>query len=262
MNVTEFLQWFFTPEPLFVGQRGFEAFGTAHLLTLAFCLVLIVLVVRGYARLPRGGDADAVRQRRRYLQTLSLVPVALLASRDVVIVVRGLMVPIFWPLHVCNLAEFTCVAFAFTPASRKRLRRLLGSVVFCWGLSGGAGALLFPGWSYCPIWTYASLGGFAEHSLMFAFAICMLFLHDFVPRLRDIWYPTVVSVAVGLFFLLVFNPAFDTNFFFVSRPLDMGTPFVQVYRAFGDPLWLAAYLAIAMGVWLLSYGIYRLIARM
>lgn len=88
----------------------------------------------------------------------------------------------------------------------------------------------------------------------------MLIDHEFAPRPRDIWRPLAVSVAVGLFFLLVFNPTFDTNFFFVSRPLDMGIPFVQVYQALGYPVWLLAYLAGVLAVWALSYGVWKLIS--
>lgn len=249
----EALTYFFTPEPLFLAHPdGVVAFSAVHLVTIAICALVIVCIVRAYVRLPH--DFTPGSPRRRFLVVCSLIPVALLASRDIAMCAAGMMVPIFWPLHICNFCEYLAVAYALTGSEA------VGDVFYPWAMVGGIGALLFPSWMpYTPALTYASLGGFAEHALIVALALAIVIGGDFRPALRRLWRPTLAAVLAGGVFLLV-NPLFNTNFFFVREPLA-GTPFELLANVFGAPGFLVPYLLADVILWTLMILLARLIQR-
>lgn len=248
MDVQTALAAFFTPEPVFMdegglaaGGPGFALFGTGHLLMLALCCLLIAVLVVRFMRLPEGVAWGS--PRRRFLVSCACVPVALLASRDIALVACGLFIPVFWPLHICNFCEYLAVAFALSASER------VGDVFYPWACVGGTGALLFPSWTYCPLASYASIGGFIEHALLVTMVICMVCGREYRPSYRRLWLPFVVAVAAGAFFL-AFNPVFGTNFFFVTKPLP-NTPFEWAAAVVGDPGYLLPYAALALGAWAL-----------
>lgn len=231
------LEWFLTPEPVLwrSGEGGFVPWGPEHLAMLAALAAVDALLVRRYLR----RDAQG---RRHQLQVMCAVPVALLASRDLQDVALGIFWPQFWPLHVCNLCEYLGLAWVLTDW------RPLADIYYPWASVGALGALLFPGWAYyCPILSFASLGGFLEHALMVATCCCMVGGGEYVPEYRRLWLPGMAAAGLGLLFRWL-NPVFGTNFFFVSSP-SAGSPLVLLADAFGDPGWLAAYLAGAVVVW-------------
>lgn len=244
---------FFVPEPILLEQgHGFALFGLEHRVVLGICLVCAGLLARRYTRLPRGLAWG--RPRRRMLLVLAVVPLALLASRDVALVALGLLSPIFWPLHICNFCEYLALAFALTCDCPSAY--LVGELFFAWSATGALSALLFPGWSYCPLWTYASLGGFAEHTLLLVMVWAPVLGGDFVPSARHLWIPLVAAIVGGALFR-PFNAAFDTNFFFVAHPL-VDTPFEWLSNVWGDPGYLVPYLLLS---WLLWVGWYMLAAH-
>lgn len=246
----EGLAWFLTPEPVLLARgEGFATFGPQRLAVLACCLASFSLLLRRYCRLPAGLAPGS--PRRRMLVATSVVPLALLASRDVALAADGLLVPIFWPLHVCNLCEYLALAYALTCDSGAG--EPVGEVLFAWGATGGLSALLFPGWSYCPILTYASLGGFAEHTLLLVCAWAPVAGGDFSPSVRRSWIPALAALLAGALFRLA-NPVFDTNFFFVTQPLA-DTPFEAFADLLGNPGYLVPYALGAYGVWIAWYAL-------
>lgn len=248
------LAWFFTPEPVLLSQgNGFSLFSGAHLVVLAVCLIVSALLVVRYRGLPKGVEWGS--RRRHQLLAMAIVPLAFLLSRNIQLIALGLYANIFWPLHICNFSEYLSLAYALHPQGRGG--RHLGNLLFCWGLSGGIGALLFPGWSYCPILSYVSVSGFVEHTLLMTIVLCVLAGHDLAPDIKGFWLPGVCAIGGGLFFRW-FNSIFDTNFFFVTRPGDAGAPFAFVAGIFGNPGYLVPYFLIVVGVWFLMYGIWWL----
>ncbi|MST73002.1 TMEM164 family acyltransferase [Olsenella porci] len=231
---------FLTPEPVFLShpEGGFATFGPQHLCMLAIMAALSVVLLRAFRRLPAGWGRGTARHR--FLVTVAAVPLALLGSRDSILIARGLMTPNFWPLHICNICEFLNLALAVSES------RHIARVAYPWGMVGGIGALLLPGWTYCPVWSYASVGGFVEHALMVVCCLCMVGGGLYRPRLRHLWEPTVAAVTGGLLFRIL-NPVLGTNFFFVTQPV--AAPFVWGVRRFGDPGFLVIYLLIALALW-------------
>lgn len=250
--------WFFAPESRFMLERsgGFETLGPAHLLVVACCAVAVVLLVRRYRRLPAG--LVGASPRRRQLVAMAVIPPVLLLSRALTLIAAGQFWAIFWPLHICNICEYLCVVLAIHPHGR--FGQGLGNLLFCWGIVGGVGAIVLPGWSwYCPLFCWASLCGFAGHALMLASVLCVVVGRDVRPSVRWIWLPIAAGVAGGALFSLV-NPVWGTNFFFVTDPAAAGAPFAWGLATFGDPGFLAAYLAIVTAIWLCLYLAAKLLA--
>jgi hypothetical protein len=111
-------------------------------------------------------------------------------------------------------------------------------------LPSGLLALAFPGWYYCPMLTWASICGFVGHANLVAFALSLILSGDVKPRLRNAWVP-LAYLACYLAVIFPFNRAFDTNFAFINWPIA-GTPLVAMEKAFGNPGYLAPYLALMM----------------
>ena len=251
------LDAFFVPEPILLERGcGFALFGPEHRMALGICLACAGLLTWRYTRLPRGLAWG--RPRRRMLLALAVIPLALLASRDVVAAVLGLLSPIFWPLHICNCCEYLALAFVLTcdrPAAH-----VVGELFFAWGATGALAALLFPGWSYCPLWTYASLGGFVEHTLLLVMVWAPVVGGDFVPNARHLWIPLVAAVVGGVL-SRPFNAAFGTNFFFVTQPLG-GTPFEWLAGVFGNPGYLVPYLLLSCLLWIGWHAVAASVVRL
>jgi hypothetical integral membrane protein (TIGR02206 family) len=237
---------FFEPEPLLMHEnRGFDMYGPEHAVALVACIFFIWLLTRRYLRLPQGMRWGS--ERRSQLLAMAVAPLALLASRDLIMVVEGCFSDFYLPLHSCNICEFIDLAYVIWPTA------WLGDIVFTLGFLGGVAALLMCGWSYCPIWSYASVGGFVEHSLLVAFALCITLGRDFEPDERRIWRPILFTTVMGLL-ARVFNSFHGTNFCFVSWPVG-GTPLELFYDWFGNPGYLVPY---AIGVFLCFWVLYRL----
>lgn len=220
-------------EPLLWGGTGFAMFGPWHLLWLAICAAVIVLLVHGYRSLPAN---DSWRGGRRWLVLLAaVVPNALLLWGDVIKVQTGTFSPNWWPLHLCNVAEYVCLWHALAPS------RVTRELLLCFGLTGGLCAMLFPGWTYCPPYTLPCISGFLEHAFIFSVSLMALDDPRKAPRWRDAW----ISLAAAVFYLVVFrwfNGVFDTNFGFVTSPA-VGSPLAWWEDAFGNPGYLVPYMA-------------------
>ena len=91
-------------EPLLWGGQGFAMFGPWHLLWLAICAAVIALLVHGYRSLP--ADNSWHGGRRWLVLAAAIVPNALLLWGDVLKVQTGTFSPNWWPLHLCNIAEY------------------------------------------------------------------------------------------------------------------------------------------------------------
>ncbi|MBP3884730.1 MAG: YwaF family protein, partial [Olsenella sp.] len=228
----------FVAQPLCQGGAGFAPFGSEHLAWLAVCLAIVAGVVLVWKWLPKGEGLAA--PRRRLVLALSLVPVALLASDDLLMVATGTFFAPWWPLHVCNLAELVCVAHALAPC------RLTRELLLTIGLSGSCAALLFPGWSYCPALSWPAVCGFLEHSLVLA--LSLLAVSD--PLTSPRWADLALSCAtVGAYAALFrwLNPILGADFGFVSGAAA-NSPLEAWQGRWGDPGYLVPYAATFLAV--------------
>jgi hypothetical integral membrane protein (TIGR02206 family) len=242
---------FFEPEPLLMNEGcGFSHFGPEHIVAMLVCAAFIALVAWRFSRMP--ADLGWKGPRRRALLVLAVVPLALLGSRDAIMAARGCFSGGFLPLHACNIAEGADLVFAIWPSV------WAGDIVFCLGIVGGIAAILLCGWTYCPIWSYVSLGGFAEHSMLVAFALCMLMSGTYVPDRRRLAWPCAFTLCMAAGAHAV-NGVFGSNYCFVSRPLP-GTPLEFFANLLGNPGYLVPYAVGVMAAWWGLYAAYDAIS--
>lgn len=248
---------FLTPEPVLFHEhaQGFALFGMGHLVSLAVSALIIAFALRTYLSLPKSLDEGLSGQRRLALCAMSGTAVLIICGKCLSYAALGILEPLFWPLHICNLSEFVALGYALSPQSRTGKR--LADLLFCWGISGCAAALLFPGWhGYCPAWSLASLCGFVEHALVLACALCSLVGGDYEPQPRRAWFVALVTVVCGAIFRVA-NPLLNTNFFFVTNPAGAGGPGPWLLATFGDPWFLLPYLVLAIGLWTTQFAVWR-----
>ena len=238
------------------GSEGFAWFGPGHLVSLVLSFALVAILVMRYLRLPSDAQLRPSPLRQAQLLAMAGGSVAVIGAKCASYVALGLFEPLFWPLHVCNLCEFAALGYALAPRSAVGCR--LADLLFCWGITGCAGALVLPGWSYyCPAASLASVCGFVEHALVLACALCIVVGGDYQPEPRRGWFVLLATVACGGLFRVA-NPIWGTNFFFVTNPAAVGGPFLWMLASFGDPGFLVPYLALAVASWCGLYACWRL----
>lgn len=229
---------FFTPEPAMVDGSGFDSLEEEHLTALALCLLGIIGFCRAYRATPPSEERWG--RRHRMLAILAGAMLAMRLSHDVLCIAAESFSPPWWPLHLCNICELLCLAYVLVPCEP------IGLMVFGLALPSGILALVFPGWSYCPMLTWASVCGFAEHAGMVAFSLALLLGGDVAPRPGKVWAP-LAFLACYLAIIYPLNHVLDTNFAFVNWPID-DTPLMTLAELFGNPGYLVPYLAIIVTV--------------
>ena len=227
---------------------GFRLFGAQHLLWLALCAILITLLVKRYAKMPKGDP-----RRRRMLLVVGIFPQCSLALTNFLCASQGLYDSTRLPLYLCNVCELLILIDTLHPNS------FCGECAFALSIVCGAVALLFPGWHQCPAWNIMSVTGFAEHSCLVAFPLMRLASGEVKPRWQRIWMPLVTVVAYGCA-IIPYNLAFGSNFGFIPDP--MGTqPLEGIYQLLGNPLYtLLVFLCACAGI-AGEYAIFELTLR-
>lgn len=221
------------------GGRGFDLLGPEHLAVLALCAAAVALAVAAYKRLPEGCGKGSLR--RRALLAVSSAELCSLALTNVLTALEGAYTAAKVPLYTCNLCEALDLADAVRP------RRWLDASCLAMGVFGGACALVFCGWSGCPIWSVSSVAGFFEHSCIVAFPLMKVAGGDYAPRPSDALAPSLVTMA-DLAVAVPYNVAFGTNFMFVPDPHGV-VPLQGIHDALGNP----AYALLVVAVMCLSY---------
>lgn len=239
----------FTAQPVLLDAfnagetSGFAMFGPEHLVWLTACTILIAATTRWHTWLATRNPRHALWLVRGMVAII----IGCLASEDALMIAAGMFWPAWWPLHLCNFAEFICVGYALRP--NRTCRELLLTV----GISGSVCAMLFPGWSYCPPYTWPVACGFVEHALIFATTLCALSDSRQLPRWRDMWISAAFLVCYTAFFRW-FNVTLGANFGFVTRPAE-GSPMVQWEAMFGNPGYLVPY-GLVYALWIvIAHGI-------
>lgn len=246
----------FTAQPVLLDAfnhgetRGFAEFGAQHLAWLGVCMALIVGFTWRFVSLRR----HSARRALWLLRAMVFIMMACLVSEDALMIVAGMFWPAWWPLHLCNFAEFFCVGYAVYP--NRVCRELLLSL----GMTGSACAMLFPGWSYCPAYTWPVVCGFVEHALIFAVTLCALSDWRELPLWRDLGISVAFVIAYVVFFRW-FNVTMGANFGFVTRPAE-GSPLVWGEQVFGNPGYLVPYLLALIGSMALFHALVELWRRL
>ena len=217
---------------------GFSLFGWGHLLWLALWLCLCVTLGRLYAK----WNETQRRACRRVLAGLLLLDELF---KVISTLATGRFQLDFLPLHLCSINIFLILADALRPSDS--LREILYAVC----LPGAFFALVFPGWSYLPLWNGLCIHSFTAHILLFLYPfllICGGFRPSFSRFLKLL--PLCFLTALGAYF---FNQAFGTNFMFL-RYAGTGNPLSLFEAALGSPGYLVGIPVLCALCWTVLYG--------
>lgn len=227
------IKYFFTPETQLPSGLGFEHYGLAHIAALFLCAGFTAALCIIYSRCEK-------RKRLRLFLGLTLMLCELL--RLVNLAVHGGLDVYQLPLHLCGLAVF------FTLWHSIRPNELIGSFLYFCCMPGAACALLFPDWTFCPIWSFHSLLAFFIHSLLIAYPLALVLSADISPKAA-----LLPRCALLLLFLALpvylFDRIFNANYMFLLSPAP-DSPLSWFASFLGKPGYLLGYIPMIAAVWL------------
>lgn len=212
-------------------------FSAGHFLFLAAGAVFVFFLCRIYKR--RG----TIGRRRIRLITagaalfLELLRAGLLAAAGEYDVYR-------LPLHLCGMAVYISAFHALTQ------NRLTGQFLYAFCMPGAIFALIFPDWSYYPLFHFMTFTGFALHVLLVAYTLMLVTSGELVPQTGKL--PACLAVmlvlAAGVY---VFDRATGTNYMFLNWPSE-GSP-LEWFSSLGRPGYILGYFPILAVVWTIMY---------
>ena len=200
------MQYVFTPESQLPAEVGFSHFDRGHL------TVLLVLALVSGAVVLWGCRLEEER-RLRLERAMALTMVGMELLKDLVLAQIGAFDLGYLPLHLCSMAMFICLYWAWHPWS-EGAGQLLWSLCF----AGGMAALLFPDWTDMPLWHFQSIHSFLYHGMLVQFSLLAVVSGQARPSLKNAWkagaFLAVVAVPV-----YAFDRVFGTNYMFLLHPV-------------------------------------------
>ncbi len=235
---------------------GLAAFGPVHLAYIVSFLLLSVCYGLYYRRLDarRRMTADRILGSFVFFCGLFEYGVTALIGRFSLYTL---------PIHVCSLMFSLAPVHAWTGAARPgsfaaKLHGFLGAVLFHPGLPGVWAALLFPDWLDAPFWNYLSVSGFLVHGFLSVYGASLLVnmaqSREPRPLFRRDLKSSLLFLSVGAVFMLLFDKATGTNYWFMACP-SADSPFLGVYARAGWAGYVLAYALTALLVTALWYAL-------
>lgn len=221
------MQYAFTPESQLPAEVGFLHFGPGHL------TVLLVLAVISGAVVLLGCRMREPR-RLKLERAMAVAMVGMELVKDFILGLIGAFDVGYLPLHLCSIAMFICLYWAWHPHS-DGAGQLLWSLCF----SGGLAALLFPDWTDMPLVHFQSVHSFVYHAMLVQFSLLAVISGQARPSLKSAWKAGVFLVVVAVP-VYGFDRAFGTNYMFLLRPVP-GTPLELCARLPGQWGYLLGY---------------------
>ena len=181
---------------------AFKLFGPLHLAELGLTLLASLISCHFYKKC----DED---KRRRVLIVLAVAIAAEEIVKDVVFLATGQFDMETLPFHLCGVNIFIALWFAF------RRNDYIAEFLYAFGLAGTWVALITTSWQACPLYNFSHMHSVFFHGLLAVF--CSLVIADgHRPHIWNIWKVFVI-LALTIIPAIIFDVAFDTNFFFLKR---------------------------------------------
>lgn len=240
-------RFFLTPEAELPKDVGFALYGKWHLLFLAGIAGLTVFMLCSLRR----KQAEA---QNRVLRGLSVSMVILEICKDFLLALIGAFSTSYLPLHLCSIAMFVCLYYAFHPNSQGA-GQLLYSVCF----PGALCALLFPDWTAFPILHFQSLHSFLYHLLLVEVSLSPVAWGRIRPGIREIPRSLVFLVVVAVP-VYIMNHIMHTNYMFLQIP-SKGSP-LELFAAIpGKWGYLLGYLLLVLAILVFLNAPFSLVSR-
>lgn len=221
------MQYVFTPESQLPAEVGFSHFDRGHLTVLMVLALVSAAVVFWGCRQPE-------ERRLKLEKAMALTMLVLELLKDFILAQIGAFNLGYLPLHLCSMAMFICLYWAWHPWS-EGAGQLLWSLCF----TGGMAALLFPDWTDMPLWHFQSIHSFLYHALLVQFSLLAVVSGQARPSLRNAWKAGAFLAAAAVP-VYAFDRAFGMNYMFLLRPVP-GTPLELCARLPGQGGYLVGY---------------------
>lgn len=218
-------------------KHGYPLFSPVHLLVMAFCLLLYVVLCRNFLK------ADK-HVRMILLRVSACIPIVLECIQDIVLTIQGSMSAQYLPFHLCGQAIFVEVIHSFMHEGKAK--NIIGEMIFSMFLPGALMALVFPGWNSLPLFDLISIKKYAAHFCLVLYGIYIYLDKQVHLNWKKIWIEFVYLYGVALL-LWPFNNLFDTNYLYTHEPVD---PLRFIWDGYGKPAYTG--IMILAGVFLIT----------
>ena len=227
----------FTPETVLPPGSGFPLYGAGHLTMLGLIVLVLVLLWLALRRKPR-------RYAGRLYRGLSVLLILLELLKDLALALMGVFSIGYLPLHLCSMAMFICLCYAFHPGSP-----LAGQLLYSVCLPGAMCGLLFPNWTHFPLLHFQSMTSFLFHGILVWLSVLPVILGQVHPGISQV--PGCLGVLSALALPVYgLNRLLGTNYMFLSHA-SPGSPLEFLTVLPGDAGYLAGYALLVSAVILL-----------
>jgi len=230
-------RYFFTINGL-PNDAGFQIFGLGHIIWLVAIAVAAIVCVKRYKRL-------SAFKRRKVQHIYCWLIVALDIFKDIYFIITGVFSYEFLPLHLCGMAIYISLLNAYWPGKIKQ------EILFSLCMPGAAVALIFPAWTFYPLWNIATLQCFLVHALLLIYPLMLLASGEIHPKIKDLPY-CLLFLLIVCPPIYVFNKMVGTNFMFINSPLP-AQPFLLFVKLFGNHGYILGMFFLLLIVWALLY---------
>ncbi|MBO4910161.1 MAG: YwaF family protein [Lachnospiraceae bacterium] len=259
------MDYFFIQQDDIPSGMGYPLFGPAHILSVLITLFLVCLACLGFRKLSED-------RKRRVLRFIPILMIFLELLKDTILIIKHRFGVGYLPLHMCSIGLFVFLLREFLP-SRKQVditpeqdtpnkstpQAIFGEIAFAMIMPASLAALLFADWNMYPVLNFFNLHGYLWHGLLILYPL-LLRTNGFIsPTVRHIhWIFIFLAIVVPPIYL--FDKAFKCNYFFVNWPIP-DSPLSLFAKWFGNPGYLAAYLAFTVVVILIVYLLNNLFTK-
>lgn len=225
----------FSPDNTYINPFGM--FSAGHFIWLFAAVAALFLLCSRYRR------SESVRRKRLRLW-VALSALAIELARAALLIAKGRYGLSSLPLHLCGLAVYISALHAVRP------RALTGQFLYAFCMPGAAFALLFPDWSYYPLFHVITLSGFTLHILLVGYTLMQVTGGDIVPNPRKAPRCLLIMLLIALP-VYIFDRLTGTNFMFLNWP-SPGSP-LEWFAFLGRPGYLLGYIPLLLAVWAALY---------
>lgn len=227
---------------------GFELYCPGHILWLAAIGAAAGAAAHYYRKMNSG-------QR---LKTKKFFAVALLlfeVIKDIMLVIMGVSLKGYLPLHLCGLAIFDILYDAFGKNRHISVRLLAYAF-----MPGALSALLFCNWTEYPFFNFMCIHSFVFHGWILIYFAMLYAAGEIWTDYKGLWQ-TAGIIAVLAVPIYILNNIIDENYLFLSEASE-GSPLVFLWDVFGvrfgQPGYVISFGVLAVAVFHVLYAVYRL----
>ena len=237
------VEYFWKQQDDIPAGMGYSLFGTAHLLSVAVTLIIVVFLLLAVTRMEE-------RKQKRFLKSMPLFMVVMEVFKDVFLVSVNRFGIGYLPLHICSIGIFVFLLREWLPWKWAKI--MFGEIAFVVIMPASMAALLFADWTiYYPVLNFMNIYSYIWHGLLILYPVLLKVRGDINPSISNIRY-VLAFLFVVVPPIYIFDKAFGCNYFFVNWPIP-NSPLSLLASIMGNPGYLLGYAGLTLAVILLMY---------